>query len=318
MSSSPGGDPGLAGNPYQANPGDTWLGPTQCPAKSIPASKSEPGLNRPFCLSNSKESSHGVQVCTNQATCSVGTAFRMHHGQMSDNSPCLMYIDKLIRQKANISEQFRRPILKLLEKDQNPFAQTSQIIRWSMQMQDLLSELAPEFLDRIEPGGIGGQHDHLHGQVPGSIPFDGGRAGCKRPIVRPRKGEWTVLRFQSNKHIRMKVNRPMVLNDPNAFCLRGSVADVLIEFDELPSYRLWNRKALEPLPSERSALPPGEWCYWTGTIAQLALARRWEHRREQSVGCRSEEHSSRESSTCWPALWRTCCFRWSMYSRLAC
>jgi hypothetical protein len=64
--------------------------------------------------------------------------------------------------------------------------------------------------------------------VPGPIAFDGSRTGRKRPIGRLRKGKRTDLGFQSDEHIGMKMDRPIVLNDPEALCLEGSLADLAL------------------------------------------------------------------------------------------
>src|SRR5689334_15871306 len=98
-----------------------------------------------------------------------------------------------------------------------------------MQMQDFLLEHAPELFNRIAPGGVGGQDHQLNREVPGSPPFGCGWTWLKRPVVRSRKREGAFLRFQGHQHIWVEVNRPVVLDHPNALYSWIGITDLSIQ-----------------------------------------------------------------------------------------
>lgn len=89
-------------------------------------------------------------------------------------------------------------------------------------MQHILAQPAPQLFNRVEPGSIGGQESQLDGQVI--------LHGCGTRLLRPEGG---LLGFKPRQHVRVNLDRPVVLSHINRFGVRIVAADIGIEIGQV-------------------------------------------------------------------------------------
>lgn len=97
-----------------------------------------------------------------------------------------------------------------------------------MEKEAVLGEPEPKFLNGIEPGSIGGQRQKLDRQV---IVL-GTRRGLRRPIGRRAKVSRSGLGHEANKHVRVKVDRPVIQRQINDLRLGVSLGEEGIKIAE--------------------------------------------------------------------------------------
>jgi hypothetical protein len=132
--------------------------------------------------------------------------------------------------QADVAEEVVGAVGKAGEAGEDGGTEGGEIVGPGVEMQDLLLEEAPELLDRVEPGRIGGQAHQLNGEMqPPRAPRGGvGHARGADPGPGPRLG------LQRGEHIGQEVDRPVVQDEVQALGGRILAAELLIERDEPP------------------------------------------------------------------------------------
>ena len=109
----------------------------------------------------------------------------------------------LFGQEADIIEEFERTLGKLVQKGDHFSAQLFEVVAQIMVVQNILPQPSPQFFNRVEPGGIGGQEEQ------GQVVVTGGLHDCRE-----------------------LVHRPIVLNQVNAFDGRINGSDLGIKLNQ--------------------------------------------------------------------------------------
>ena len=99
--------------------------------------------------------------------------------------------------------------------------------RWTLEVEDVLLELAPEFLDGVEPGGVGGERDELDREVEAL----GSGAGVGGPGAGAEEREGRPLGLEGGEDVRVEVDWPVVEDHVEASARVGG-GEVAVEADE--------------------------------------------------------------------------------------
>ena len=76
--------------------------------------------------------------------------------------------------EADVAKEVRGSGLEAVEEGEDAVAEGREVVGEAMEVEDVLLELAPELLDGVEPGGVGGERDEL-----GSVGLERGRRNGK-------------------------------------------------------------------------------------------------------------------------------------------
>src|SRR3954470_18411926 len=102
-----------------------------------------------------------------------------------------------------------RPLFERAQEVEDEVAEGWEVVGLSMEMEHVLFEPAPELLDGVEPGGIGGERDDLDGEIE---PL-GARTRLGRPGARSEEGEGRALGFEGREDVGVVMDGPVVLDE---------------------------------------------------------------------------------------------------------
>ena len=89
--------------------------------------------------------------------------------------------------QAYIAEQILGALSELVQERPHPLFQTGPIIGITMQMEDILFQPTPQFLNGVRPGSVGGEEQQSDGQVELLDVETGFGFPITRPMKAPRK-----------------------------------------------------------------------------------------------------------------------------------